>query len=128
MATGDTNDISARLRATLPPWFPDPANAPVLTAILSGIADGFAFVYSYLGFAALQTRISSATGGWLDLIAWDFFGSRFTRRQGENDASWQPRILQEILRPRQTRAAISLMLTDLTGRAPKVIELWNPQD
>jgi hypothetical protein len=128
MAKGDTSDISNRLRAALPPWFPDSANAPILTAILNGIADGFAFIHDYLRFAKLQTRISTATGGWLDLIAWDFFGSRFTRRHGETDTSWQPRVLKEILRPRQTRAAISTALSDLTGRVPKIIELWNPAD
>lgn len=125
---GDTNNNLARLRATLAPWFPDPLNAPVLTAVLTGIGDAFAFVYGYLAFAKLQTRIVSATGGWLDLIGWDFFGARFVRRFGESDSSWQPRILQEILRPRQTRAAMALMLTQLTGRAPKIIEGWNTGD
>jgi hypothetical protein len=128
MATGDTNDNVNRLRATLAPWFPDLSAAPVLNAVLTGIGDAFAFVYNYLQFAKLQTRIATATGGWLDLIGWDFFGSRFARRQGESDSSWQPRILQEILRPRQTRAAISLMLTQLTGRAPLIVEGWNTGD
>lgn len=128
MAKGDTNDVLGRLRGALPPWFPDAANAPILTAILSGIADGFAFIHDYLRFARLQTRIASATDGWLDLIAWDFFAGRFVRRQGETDAVWRPRILKEILRPRQTRVAISTMLTDLTTKTPKIIELWNPQD
>lgn len=128
MATGDTNDVVNRLRAVLPPWFPDLSNAPILSALLTGIGGAFAFVYSTLSFAALQTRISTATGAWLDLIGWDFFGTRFMRRQGETDASFQPRILQEILRPRQTRASLVLMLKQLTGRTPTVQEAWNPQD
>lgn len=128
MAIGDTNNNLARLLATLAPWFPDPANAPVLTAVLTGIADAFAFVYSYFSFAVLQTRIATATGGWLDLIAWDFFGGRFVRRFGETDPSFQPRILQEILRPRQTRASIVLMLQQLTGRSPVIYEAWNTGD
>jgi hypothetical protein len=128
MSTGDTNDALQRLRQALPPWFPDPANAPILTAVLTGIADAFAFVFASLTFAALQTRIATATGGWLDMIGWDFFGARFTRRNGETDSSWQPRILQEILRPRQTRAAIVLMLQQLTGRTPVIFEAWNTGD
>jgi hypothetical protein len=127
-ATGGTDDISNRIRSTLPPWFPDAADSPILTSVITGIADAFSFIYDYLGFAALQTRISTASGGWLDMIGWDFFGARFTRRQGESDASWQPRVQQEILRPRQTRAAISQLLSDLTGRAPRIVELWNAQD
>ena len=129
MATGDTNDNVNRLVGALPPWFPtNLSGKPILTALLTGIADAFAFVYSTIDFAALQTRIKTATGGWLDLIAWDFFAGRFVRRYAETDTSWQPRILPEILRPRQTRAAIIQMLQDLTGRTPLVYEFFNPGD
>src|SRR5260370_39291501 len=97
-AIGQIPDIVSRLRATLAPWFPDPAQAPVLTSILTSQADQFAFVYQLLQFAANQTRIKSASGGWLDLIAWDFFGSRFLRRLGEPHASFSSALLQELLR------------------------------
>jgi len=127
-ATGQIPDILNRLRAALAPWFPDPANAPVLTSVLTAQADAFAFVYQYLQFAARQTRIKTATGGWLDLIAWDFFGANFLRRAGEPDASFQARILKELVRPRQTRAALVQLITDLTGNAPQIQEAWNPQD
>lgn len=127
---GTTPDMVSRIRATLAPWFPDPAQAPVLTSILTAQADLFAFIYQYLAFAKLQTRISSATGGWLDLIAWDFFGARFARRGAplELDASFRPRLLQEILRPRATRAAVLQMLSDLTGNTAIVREPWNTGD
>lgn len=128
MATGDQDDIVNRQYAVLPPWFPDLAAAPVLKAVLSGTAGVFAFIYSYLGYAALQTRIKTATDAWLDLLAWDFFGGRFVRRNGETDTSWGPRIVAEILRPRQTREAITRVMQDLTGRTPKIIELFNPGD
>jgi hypothetical protein len=127
-AIGQIPDIVARLRATLAPWFPDPAQAPVLTSVLTSQADQFNFIYQYLQFAANQTRIKTATGGWLDLIAWDFFGSRFLRRLGEPDASFAARIIKEILRPRQTRAAISQMVVDLVGTPPQIQEAWNPFD
>jgi hypothetical protein len=128
MAIGDTGDNKKRLRAALPPWFPDRTNSPVLTALLSGMGDAFAFIYNYLSFAALQTRISTATLGWLDLIGWDFFGGRFVRRSGEADGSWRPRILAEILRPRQTISSINILLTELTGTPPIIIEAWNTDD
>src|SRR5260370_7657608 len=77
---GTISDIVNRIRATLAPWFPDLPSAPVLNAVLTSQADQFAFVYQYLQFAANQTRIKTATGGWLDLIAWDYFGARFARK------------------------------------------------
>lgn len=125
---GTVTDIVNRLRATLAPWFPDPANAPVLTSVLTSQADAFAFVYQYLQFAANQTRIKTATGGWLDLIAWDYFGARFTRRINETDASFASRLLKELLRPRQTRAAVTQLIVDLVGTPPQIQEAWNPQD
>lgn len=128
MAIGDTDNVIQRLRSVLPPWFPDPTKAPILTAILSGTADGFSFVFSYLQYAKLQTRIKSATGGWLDLIAWDYFGSRFRRRSGEADGVFKPRLLAELTRPRATRSAIIQAVQDLTGVAPLVFEPWNPAD
>ena len=128
MATGDSNDVVSRVFATLPPWFPDLTTAPILNSILQGIGDAYSFVYSYLQFATLQTRIKTATGGWLDLIAWDFFGSRFLRRSGEADAIFQGRILVELLRPRATRGAVIEAVTDLTGVAPLVCEPWNTND
>jgi hypothetical protein len=126
--TGQIPDIVARLRATLAPWFPDPAQAPVLTSILTSQADQFAFIYQYLQFAANQTRIKSATGGWLDLIAWDYFGARFLRRINESDASFASRLIKELVRPRQTRAAITQLIVDLVGTPPQIQEAWNPQD
>lgn len=77
---GQIADVIKRLMAALPPWFPAPQVAPVFNALLTAISDAFAFIYQYLQFASLQTRIKTATGGWLDLIAWDFFGARFGRR------------------------------------------------
>ncbi len=75
-----------------------------------------------------QSRIATSTGPFLDLIAWDYFGARFLRRRRELDNPWRRRIVQELLRPRATRAAIVQMLTDLTGRAPIMIEPWSPGD
>lgn len=128
MATGDTNDVINRLQAALPPWFPDLASSPILAALLTGMADAFATTYNFLSFAALQTRLKTMSGGWLDLFAWDFFAGRFVRRFGETDPSWQPRIQGEITRPRQTRAAIIRMLLDLTGRTPQVFEAFSTGD
>jgi hypothetical protein len=118
-----------RLWSALAPWFPDLPNAPVLNAVLTSQADQFAFIYQYLKFADAQTRISTANSGWLDLIAWDFFGPRFLRRPSEVDASFAARIKKELLRPRQTKAAISQAIVDLIQTAPPLLlEPWHPAD
>jgi hypothetical protein len=128
MATGDVPDVEQRLRATLPPWFPNQGSAPVIDAILVGIATLLSNVYALISFAQAQTRIRSATGAFIDLIAWDFFGGRFTRLPSEIDAPFLARLLKELIRPRVTRAAISAGLKDLTGYTPRIIETWLPSD
>jgi hypothetical protein len=128
MATGDPADMLSRLRNVLPPWFPESGQSPVVDGILSGCAGAFAYGYDLVQYAALQGRIRTATGGWLDLIAWDFLGGRFLRRQAENDNAFRVRLLAEILRPRVTRAAISQAVADITGSVPRIIEPWRPTD
>src|SRR5580704_12474728 len=119
MATGDVQDIVNRMVAVLPPWFPTPiASSPILQGVLTGIAAPLSFVYSLYVFAQSQTRIKTAFGPFLDLIAFDYFGPTFTRRTSEPDASFQSRILTFLLLPRNTVAGITAMLTDLTGFAP----------
>lgn len=128
MATGDIPDMQARLRALLPPWWPNIGSAPVLDAILAGVATILSASYGLIQYAAAQTRIRSATGGWIDLIAWDFFGGRFTRIAGETDASFNARLLQELVRPRVTRSAIQAAVADLTGHPVRIIEASNLTD
>jgi hypothetical protein len=123
MATGDTNDMVNRLRAVFPNWFSDPSVSKFANAVFAGLATGLSFAYSAIQYAKLQTRIQTATGGWLDLIAWDFFNVGFLRRRAESDDSFRSRVLKEVLRPRLTKAAILQMLLDLTGRQGIVIEL-----
>lgn len=125
MTTGTQSDLLTRLKSVLPPWF-GTASAPVLNAVLSGFASGSAAVYSLLAYVRLQTRIGSATDGFLDMIALDFFGRRFQRLANEADAAFRIRILAELLRPRATVASIVKVLSDLTGRTPKVFEPPRP--
>ena len=127
MATGDQDDFSSRLRQLLPNgWFPD--TSPVLAAILNGISYCLALIYSLLAYAKLQTRLATVTDGFLDLAAFDYFGSFIARRTNEIDASLRARVFQNLLRPKATRAAIINLLTDLTGTAPVVFEPWRPLD
>jgi hypothetical protein len=121
MATGDANDMAARMRAVLPAgWFPD--SAPVLTAILTGFGAVWAQMYSLLAWVRLQTRIATATGANLDLISLDFFGGGLPRRSGESDSVFEARIERELFRAKGTRAAVVRELVDLTGVAPTIFE------
>jgi hypothetical protein len=130
MATGDQADFLNRLAGLLPAsWFePGAGNNPVRDAELSGAAANLSWIYSLYSYTLKQTRIATATGVWLDRIAYDFFGPNFPRRSGEPDSSYRERIEFEILRPRQTRAAILDALLELTANAGKVQEPWNPAD
>src|SRR6185437_6566224 len=118
---GDQQDMLRRIKAVLPArWFAD--TSPVLDGVLSGLAAGWAWVYGLLGFVVAQTRIATATGVWLDMIARDCFGTRLSRHGGQADDAFRARIQRELLRERGTRAAISAVLRDLTGRAPVIFE------
>lgn len=130
MATGDNNDIFSRLKAALPQrWFGSTSDSmPAVDSLLTGIATGLSFIYSLYAYAKLQTRISSATDGFLDLISGDFFGSSLLRKSGQTDASYRASILANLFRPRATRPAMAAVLTQLTGNAPVIFEPNRPLD
>jgi hypothetical protein len=128
MATGDQADIYRRLRGYLPPWFGDEANTPNLNGLLNGLAYAAAYVYGLISYTKLQTRIKTATDGWLDMIAADFFGDALLRAANQSDESFRARILINIFRERATRAGLIRILQDLTGRTPIVVEPTRPMD
>src|SRR3984957_19084211 len=95
MATGDQNDMLARIKALLPNgWFR--GLTPVLDALLSGYAWSLSFIYQLIQYAQLQTRIATATDGFLDLISFDFFGGSLPRKSQEYDAPFRSRILAQL--------------------------------
>ena len=127
MATGDQTDMLSRLRALLPrAWVPD--RSPILDGFLSGPASALAHIASLIAYARLQTRIKTATDGWLDLIAFDFFGYKVRRSAGQNDDTFRTRIILEMFRERGNRAGLRQVLIDLTGRVPWIFEPTNPTD
>ena len=96
--------------------------------MLTGLGTTWAWTYDRLKYAQSQTRIATASEEWLDLIAQDYLGNTLRRRMGESDASYRSRILLEILRVRDTRPALTSILTDLTGTPPFIFEPRNPMD
>lgn len=128
MATGDKNDVYNRLVSVLPRWFGDISQSPIISALLQGLANASAFVYSLIAYAALQLRIKTATDGWLDMIAADFFGPSFWRHQGQSDASFRAWIIANLFRERGTRTSVIKVLTDITGRTATLVEFNRPTD
>lgn len=126
MAKGDINDILSRLKGVLPAWWSQ--TTPILDGVLSGFAQIGSWGYSLLIYTQLQTRITTATDGFLDIAAFDFFGVRIGRQKNEIDANFSTRIKTEVLRPRVSRFGISKALSDLTGKAPVIFEPWNTGD
>lgn len=124
---GDQTDIAGRLRSVLPArWFGDAT--PVLDNLLNALATGWAYMFELLGYTQRQTRITSASDVWLDLVALDFFGPGLPRARGQSDQTFRPVVLRNILRSLGTRAALISAISDLTGRAPQVFEPRNTTD
>lgn len=124
--TGDQQDIFNRLKQAMPPWFG--SGTTFIDALLWGLAYALAFIHGLYVYAKLQTRILTATDGWLDMIAADFFGDKIKRRANEIDASFRVRILIAMFRERATRRAMERIIEQLTGRTPRIVEPWRPLD
>ena len=119
--TGDVPDMLSRIKAALPTrWFPDAS--PVLDAVLCGPAVAWSTLHTLLAFVRSQSRLATATGGFLDGFAADFFGGRLGRRSTETDDQYRPRVAAALLREHATRASLEAVLTDLTGRSPGIFE------
>jgi hypothetical protein len=108
-------------------WFDQNSN-PIRDALLSGMAGIFAAIYTLLGYVRLQTRIKTATEGFLDLISQDFFGGALPRETNETDGHFLIRIQLNLFRERGTRLGVIEALEDLTGRTPIIIEPIMPSD
>lgn len=127
MTTGDADDMLRRQKALLARgWFSD--SSPVLDAVLSGFSSIAAYVYDLLTYASRQTRIGTASDGFLDLAAFDFFGLRIKRRPDQADESFRQLILKEIFRERVTRKGIQGAVADLTNLDVRMFEPFNARD
>ena len=126
MATGDTSDIKARLLRQLPPWFGN-ANT-VAAALMAGAAAVLTLVYGMWTYVVAQMRLTTCTGGFLDLFAQDYFGANLLRRPGQSDAAFRTRIQALLFTEKGTRRGMVKALTILTGRAPSIWEPTTPGD
>ena len=131
---GTVLDVVARLQKWLPSrWFPsqavnDDGTVPRIYAMLTGFAAALSAVYSIIAYAADQTRIATATDGFLDLIGSDYFGRSLLRKVNETDAVYSARIQNNLFAPRVTRQAMSDEIEAVIGAAPIIFEPWNTLD
>jgi len=123
---GSAGDIAARIRQLLPGWFAD--SNPTANALLAGASSALAFVYNLYSYGVAQSRIFTASGIWLDLIAQDFYASAITRGPNQNDDGFRANILANLFRPRATRQGMNDVLLTLTGNAPAILEPFAPAD
>ena len=125
-------DFTARLLSLYPRgWVGDDAKNPggVAYAIFEGIGATLASFLSQMQFIANGLRIKLAYGTALDTISVDYFGvDGLPRNPGESDTSFRARILQTLLFPRVTRAAIQNAIEVATGITPRMGEPWSPGD
>lgn len=127
MAKGDQHDFYNRLHTLLPVgWFAD--DSPVLHGALTACAKSLAWCHSLYVYARSQTRLETATSGWLDIAAYDFFGSSLLRPAGMSDKQFRMQIKTNLLRERGTRQAIIDIIEALTGNTPAVFETLRPAD
>ncbi|MDI9222507.1 hypothetical protein QMZ30_16490 [Pantoea sp. EA-12] len=127
MAKGDQNDFYARILALLPTgWFAD--NSPLLNSVLVAAARTLAWCHTLYRYAQKQTRISTATEGWLDMAAYDFFGDALQRPVGMTDDAFRKQTLNHLFRECGTRQAIISVLIEMTGNTPVLFEPQRPED
>lgn len=124
---GDLSDFISRLRTVLPKrWFAE--QSPNLGALLSSIATPWVWLYGLITYVRAQTRLATATDGWLDLIARDYFGCNLGRRIGETDLAYRSRIQAALLQEAATRPAVEAGLQGLIGTRPTIFEPANCMD
>ncbi len=76
--------VSPTLGCMIPKrWFAE--QSPNLSAILRSLATPWAWLHDMITYVIIQTRVSTATDTWLDLISYDFFGNVFIRKLNELD-------------------------------------------
>src|ERR1700751_5577354 len=78
----------------------------IFWALIKTIADRLDYITQTQAYTKAQSRISTATDGNLDLIAFDYFGTTLKRNSGETDISFRARILANLFPEKATRKGV----------------------
>ena len=129
MSTGSLSDMLSRIKSVLPGgWFPPTGQdsaataTPVLDAALTGPAWGLAWFWRFLAYVGQQSRIATATGVNLDMVAADFFGSGLIRNGGEADGALRTRIVAALFPKRSTRQSVIDAAAAAAGESVTIFE------
>lgn len=126
---GTVADFVARLRNRFPVgWAGSATKAPIFAALILGMATAHANFYALAQFAGQMIYVQSASGGWLDTWAYDFFGPYLLRNFGESGTSFLSRIKSLLFASTCTRDAVTGIVTKLTGVDPTLVEPWRGPD
>ena len=116
----------------LPPqiWSNDAAKKPsgLHYGLAMALSENIETIGSGVLYAYNAQRLQTATDDALVLFAQDFFGNTLPKKSGESDDSYRARIQQNLFKPKLTRQAITLFVTDLVGQAPRLMSPNNPGD
>lgn len=122
MAIGDTDFFKGLVLDNLPRGWFDP-EGEVINALANAVGEPASLNFGQIAYVAKQTRLSTASDGFLDLASEDYFGRGvMKRRKAEGDEAYRARLQAELLRPLATRAALIDMVEDLTGTPPTILE------
>lgn len=126
MTKGSSDDIQNRLWRLIPKrWFA--WKPPNYAALTGGLSDLASWCHGWTVYAKAQSRLATAYGIWLDILAYDFL-RRQLMRNGSQDDAFRALIRVTILQERVTRAGMISALTTITGKVPWVFEPWNSYD
>lgn len=137
ISTIDSDSWVKRILRLFPrKWSSDAARLEggVLWALFKSLGLELEITNDNLIFVWQACRISMARGEALDLIAEDYFGQAYgfpqfvIRSEGESDADFRQRILDNMFLPAATRRAIHDVIVRFTGLEPRIVEPWRLQD
>jgi hypothetical protein len=92
----------------------------LLWSFLSAAADQLRAVGAQIPNAIKQMTVTEASDDWIDELG-GYYG--VLRQQGESDASYGPRIIAEVVRPRCNNIAMEAAISLYTGQQTKVTDV-----
>lgn len=96
------------------------AYASVLWVFLGAVAEQLRAAGAQIPNAIKQMTVTEASDDWIDELG-GYYGVK--RQQGETDASYGPRIIAEVVRPRCNNIAMEAAISLYTGQATKVTDV-----
>ena len=127
----DEDDFAKRMVALIPRvWTSDAARKPggVMYTLFRALGIEKTILLGQLLYALQASRVSTAIEAGLDSVALDYFGPDIARTPGQPDSSFRNTIYANLLASAVTRPAMNLLLTQLIGIPPRLMEPRSTHD